>query len=71
MNRPARIDAGPIIELTERRGCKPTGRSRWTQAWNRMRRAGTVTVGAADAFCVEVLGEHPAAVYGFDWGSAA
>lgn len=35
--------------------------------YQRRRRSGTVTVGWADRFCIDVLGELPELVYGEQW----
>lgn len=37
------------------------------QAYYRAARSGIITVWAADRLCVDVLGLHPAAVYGSLW----
>ena len=37
------------------------------QAYYRAARSGVITVWAADRLCVDVLGLHPAAVYGATW----
>lgn len=68
--RPARLPAAPLLQRVAARGgpaaCGVGQGSRQEQALMRARRAGTLTLQAADKLAVEVLGLTPVEV----WGSA-
>ncbi len=60
---------GGIAELSTRRGDQVhgTNRRRAEKSYARILDAGCVTLDAADRMCVELLGMHPAEVYGEQW----
>lgn len=55
------------LRVTRHRHAHDTNVRRWAKAYHRMRTSGTVTVWAADRFCMKVLGANPELIYGRDW----
>lgn len=69
------LPAQPLVDAVERAGglgeLLPCPRDSEARALARYyynaRQSGTVTAHAADRLAVELLGTHPAAIYGADW----
>ena len=55
----------PIVLAIQRRGIQ-VGRGELARAFYRARRAGRVTVAAADELCVRLLDSHPIEIFGLD-----
>ena len=60
------LPAAPLLAELTRRGIT-LPRKGDQKAIARANHTGTITVPVADRLCVELLGVHPAAVYGNDW----
>lgn len=72
-NARERLPLEPLLAAIQARGIE-LGRSHRLaeKALSRAKsEGGQITYTAADRICINVLGEHPAAIYGEDWWVAA